>query len=422
MKKVISIAAFIFFRSAGLIAQPTILLESLYDALDLYHPYQKLKSSSEKIALEQRALNASTKLPQAVLSGQATWQSDVTSIPFTFPGIEIPTPTKDQYRALLDISQSIYDGGSHKSTEEQINQTRVMELANVDVSLYQLRETICRSYFGARVADLTIQQLQILIVDLEQKSKRLSTQIKEGIASGYQDAVSKVKIMEARQSIRDAGKMKWSAIQTINLLTGMHLDTTSRFDYVNGSLTGANSIRPEHELFNAQKKLQIALFDNGSSKYNPKFNAFAQLGYSRPGLNLLSKDFKPYSILGLRAQWNLSDLYLKQKDKEKGILQSNLDKIQTQEDAFDLLQKTKAAAQELDVKNYEASLKEDEEVISLYEKILISSAAQFENGISTINDYSNDANNLAQAKIKRDVHISLMNQAKELYNLIQGKR
>ncbi|MEO5582987.1 MAG: hypothetical protein ABIR66_09855 [Saprospiraceae bacterium] len=422
MKKVISIAASIFFWGTGLLAQPAILLQSLYDAMDLYHPYQKLKSTSEKVALEQRALNASTKLPQAILSGQATWQSEVTSIPLKFPGIEIPTPTKDQYRALLDINQSIYDGGSHKTADEQISQTMAMEFANADVSLYQLRETICRSYYGARIADLTIQQLQILIADLEQKSKRLSTQIKEGIASGYQVAVSKVKIMEARQSIRDARKMKWSAIQTINLLTGMHLDTASRFDQVNGDMAGPASVRPEHELFNAQKKLQIALFDNASNKYNPKLNAFAQVGYGRPGLNLLSDDFKPYSILGIRAQWNLSDLYLKQKDKEKNILQSNLDKIQIQEDGFNVLQKTKTATQDLDIRNYEASLKEDEEVISLYEKILVSSAAQFENGISTINDYSNDANNLAQAKIRRDVHISLMNQAKEIYNLIQGKR
>jgi outer membrane protein TolC len=422
MKKVISLAACILFRSTGIFAQQIIPLQSLYDAMGLYHPYQKLKPAAEKIATEQRALNASTKLPQATLSGQATWQSEVTSIPLKFPGIEIPTPTKDQYRALLDISQSIYDGGTHKTADEQITQSMAMELANTDVSLYQLRETICRSYFGANIADLTIQQLQILIADLEQKSKRLLTQIKEGIVSGYQDAVSKVKIMEARQSIRDAGKMKWSAIQTINLLTGMHLDTTSRFDPIIGSMAGPASVRPEHELFNAQKKLQIALFDNSSSKYNPKLNAFAQLGYGRPGLNLLSNDFKPYSILGIRAQWNLSDLYLSQKDKEKSILQSNLDKIQTQEDAFNLLQKTKSAAQELDIRNYEESLKEDEEVIALYEKILVSSAAQFENGISTINDYSNDANNLAQSKIRRDVHISLMNQAKELYNLIQGKK
>lgn len=67
-------------------------------------------------------------------------------------------------------------------------------------------------------------------------------------------------------------------------------------------------------------------------------------------------------------------------------------------DAFDLQQKTKIAAQNAEIESYIDLVREDEKVITLYEKILISSNAQFENGISTINDYSNDANNLAQAK------------------------
>jgi outer membrane protein TolC len=418
---IIGLAMLLLF-SIRVVAQPSISLSALYDALDHNHPFQKMKAISETIADQQRALQASTQLPQANLSGQATWQSDVTSIPLKFPGIDIPSPTKDQYRALLELNQSLYDGGNHKTADEQIKQSLAMEIASTDVSLYGLRESVCRAYFGARIADLTIQQLQILIADLEQKSVRLSTQIREGIASGYQDAVSKVKIMEAKQSIRDAIKMKQAAIQTINILTGINLDTAARFDQSILNIAGGNSLRPEHQLFDAQKKLQIALFDNSIVKYNPKINAFAQLGYGRPGLNVLSNEFKPYSILGLRAQWNLSDLYLKQKNKEKNILQANLDKVQIQEEAFNIQQKSKSITQELDIKNYEESLLEDEQVITLYEKILVSSAAQFENGISSMNDYSNDANNLAQAKIKRDVHASLLNQAKELYNLIQGKK
>jgi outer membrane protein TolC len=413
---------FVLCYQGKAIAQQTIQLSALYDALIVNHPLHKLNDAASSIARQQKALNASTRLPQANLSGQATWQSDVTSIPIKFPGVDIPTPSKDQYRALMDVSQSIYDGGVHKTVEEQINQTMSLDQANTEVSLYNLRESVCRSYFGARIADLTIQQLNILISDLDQKSSKLASQIKEGIASGYQDAVLKVKIMEARQSIREAVKQKEAALQTINLLTGLHLDTAARFDQVILSEAGEHYQRPELKLFDAQKKLQMALFDNSSTKYNPRLSAFAQLGYGKPGLNVLSNSFKEYSILGLRANWNLSDFYLKQKNKEKNILMANLDKIQIQEEAFNLQQKTKSDVLELEIKNYEESLQEDNEVIALYEKILISSAAQFENGISTINDYSNDANNLAQAKIKRDVHRSLLNQAKELFHLIQGKK
>lgn len=418
---ILSFALWVIFGQWSLSGQSPVSLNILYDALNAKHPFQKASGIAEQIAGQQHKLNATAKWPQANLSGQATWQSEVTAIPLSFPGVDIPTPTKDQYRVLLDISQSIYDGGQQKNTTEQIKRTMNVDVTNTEVSLYALRESICRSYFGARIADLTIQQLNILLHDLEQKSSRLTAQIKEGIASGYQDAVLKVKIMETNQSIREALKQKLSAIKTIYLLTGVAIDTASLFYQNSSNSIDSMDIRPEYKLFEDQKKLQIAIHDLNSTKYQPKINAFAQLGYGRPGLNFLANEFKPYSILGLRAQWSLAHLYLKQKDREDHILQFNLQKIQILEEAFTIQQKTKSSVQEFDIKNFEASLEEDEKIIGFYEKILISSAAQFENGISTINDYANDANNLAQARIKRDVHNTLLDQAKELNYLIQGK-
>ncbi|MFZ1717035.1 MAG: TolC family protein, partial [Saprospiraceae bacterium] len=236
-----------------------------------------------------------------------------------------------------------------------------------------------------------------------------------------QQEVLQVKIAEARQGIREAQKNKQSAINTLQILSGTTIGPDARFnDNIRGMTNGAAQ-RPELRLFEAQKNLQIAQYDQSLTRYRPRVNAFAQLGYGRPSLNVLSDKFKGYSIFGLRAQWNLSDLYLHHRDKEKSLLTNNLSNIQAMSDAFDLQQKTKIAAQNAEIESYIDLVREDEKVITLYEKILISSNAQFENGISTINDYSNDANNLAQAKIRRDVHQSMLMQSKELLSLLQGK-
>src|SRR5688572_15376278 len=53
-------------------------------------------------------------LPQVTLSGQATYQSQVTKVPVTIPGFTIESPSKDQYRVVADVNQLIYDGDAIK--------------------------------------------------------------------------------------------------------------------------------------------------------------------------------------------------------------------------------------------------------------------------------------------------------------------
>ena len=57
-------------------------------------------------------------LPQVSLSGQATYQSDVTKIPVSLPGFTIESASKDQYKLLADVNQLIYDGGMTKEQKD----------------------------------------------------------------------------------------------------------------------------------------------------------------------------------------------------------------------------------------------------------------------------------------------------------------
>ena len=51
-------------------------------------------------------------LPQLSLSAKASYQTDVTKIPFSLPGIDIPTLSKDQYQVVAEVNQVIWDGGN----------------------------------------------------------------------------------------------------------------------------------------------------------------------------------------------------------------------------------------------------------------------------------------------------------------------
>ena len=96
--KLFIFAIVILFKYSSIQSQSLVSLNDLYSALEKNHPLVELKKVSNAIALDQNKINKETNLPQASLNGQATWQSDVTQIPIKFPGIDIPTPPKDQYR------------------------------------------------------------------------------------------------------------------------------------------------------------------------------------------------------------------------------------------------------------------------------------------------------------------------------------
>lgn len=404
----------------NLSAQTTLHLNDLYRALEQYHPYHRLDEAVKSVELQQKKINALGTWPQTSFQGQATWQSDVTEIPLTIPGLDIPGQAHDQYRAVVEISQSLYDGGARRALNEQASRITAVETANTEVQFINLKETICRTYYNALMADLAIRQLELLSRDLDQKAVKLNNQIREGMVSGYQEASLQLKIKENLQNILDAKKQKSNALKSLEWLTGIKLDSTVQLTYQVLSPEDQSARRPELAVLDAQRKMYAAQFQLSNTKYQPRVQAFGQLGYGRPGLNLLSDDFEPYSILGLRWQWNLGNLYTRQSTREKNILQANLDKVNIQEEAFVLQQNIREQAQLLDIENLNQLIKEDQAMIALHERVVKSSEAQFENGIITVNEYATDTFNLTQAKLKTDIHLALLSQSKELLKLIHG--
>lgn len=56
---------------------------------------------------------ATAWLPQINVTGQASYQSDVTGLKIAIPGINLPEPpSKEQYKFYADFGQLVYAGGS----------------------------------------------------------------------------------------------------------------------------------------------------------------------------------------------------------------------------------------------------------------------------------------------------------------------
>lgn len=80
-------------------------------------------------------------VPQIAFSAKASYQSDVTKLPFApgqldFLGVEIPVLSKDQYGVSVEVAQTIWDGGAIRAGKERIEaEAEVAEAPHRDVAL-----------------------------------------------------------------------------------------------------------------------------------------------------------------------------------------------------------------------------------------------------------------------------------------------
>lgn len=112
MKKLLILAAFILGLPSVAIKGQMLTLEECRQQVLTHYPLIKRYGLIEKTK-EYNISNANKGyLPQLSLSAKARYQSDVTEIPIDIPGIDIRGMRKDQYQAMLQLDQTIWDGGN----------------------------------------------------------------------------------------------------------------------------------------------------------------------------------------------------------------------------------------------------------------------------------------------------------------------
>jgi len=98
-------------------AQSALTIQECYQLARKNYPLIKQRDLITKTK-DYTVSNASKGyLPAFSVNGQATYQSAVTTFPFTIPikGFTLPQYSKDQYKIDGEVDQVIYDGGVIKN-------------------------------------------------------------------------------------------------------------------------------------------------------------------------------------------------------------------------------------------------------------------------------------------------------------------
>jgi len=360
--------------------------------------------------------------PQVTINGQATYQSDVTSISVPIPGFTPSMLSKDQYRATVDIQQNIYDGGVQKSMSQLVQSGNAMALIKNEVDLYKVKERVTQLYCSVLYTEAVIGQIAYINQDLNNALNKIEALHKNGLVFKNNVLQIKAHLLKNQQKLTEAHAAKKIILDALAILTNKNFEPGAVFqtpDTLAQTQDKMGVERPEFKWYDAQKKNILAQQSMVDAKTQPKLGAFLQTGYGRPGLNMLKNEFALFGIGGIRLQWSLGSFYTAKK--EKTILKNQALMIENEKEVYALNNQIQLQQQQDEIEKLMQLIQSDQELIELREQIKQTSLIQLNNGVITANDYLKELNELDQARQLLVQHQVQMVQSKLQYHLIKGK-
>ena len=344
-------------------------------------------------------------LPQLSLSARGTYQSDVTSLPIKIPGMSIPALTKDQYQASIEATQVLWDGGVISAQKKITNASTEIEKKKLEVDLFALNERVNQLFFGILLLKEQIAQTAILQSELNTNLGKVKSLVQNGVANQADIDAIQVEIINVSQRETELKSTSKAYLIMLSAMTAVEITDATQLTKPKTDLaiaTDTTNNRPELSLFEAQNKLyesQKSLLNAGNL---PKLLLFAQGGYGKPALNMLSNEFSTFYIGGVRLAWNFSGLYTQKNNIEK--LEVSKKTVDIQKETFLFNTNLRTKQQQTEIEKIKSLISNDDEIIRLRENIKKAATAKVENGTLTVTDLIREINAENQAKQVKALH------------------
>lgn len=403
MKTLITLASgLLLFFSAS--AQTPLTLDSCYAQALRHYPLlrqQGLIAQGQHFALDNLSKNL---WPQLSLNGQATYQSDVTSIPISFPGIDIKTPTKDQYKVYAELSQSLTDWLPYSDQKALQNANSGLQQANLDAELFKLRDRVNQLYFNILLSDERLLQNEISQKDIDAGIARVQSSIQNG--TDYKASLDKLQaeLLKNRQRSIELQAQRQAYCNMLCLLSGRPAGEKLALVAPATPLPSSVNNRPELRAFALKDQsllLQSRLLDQ---RLLPKASVFIQAGAGQPSpVNLISRSWDSYYIAGLRFNWTLNNYVTIKNERQQLSIERQLNAAQRE--TFQFNTEYAALQQNDEVEKLRKLLEADEEMVALRTSVKNTAKVQLDNGIITVSDYIREVDAEDLARQDRALHL-----------------
>jgi outer membrane protein TolC len=376
--------------------QPSLTLEACYSLAESNYPLVRQQALIERTKAYSIENAARGYWPQLAVAGQASYQSDVTTLPLSLPGIEAPQISKDQYKIYGEVTQTVLDNGVIRNQQRLIETATQTEAQRNAAELYHLRERINQLFFGILLIDARLVQADLVTADLQAGLAKVNASIANGAALKSSADVLKAQLLQTGQSRIELRANRMAYIRMLALFTGGAADSNTRMIPPESPVISSDIRRPELRIYDLQKislgqQLQLL-----QSRSLPRLGLFFQAGAGRPALNFLDNEFRGYYIGGLRLSWNIGSYYT--LHREKALLEASKEGVDVQRDIF--LFNTRLGMQQYDaeMQKIRELIAADEQIVALRAHVKATAAAQLSNGVITPSDYLREVTNEDRAQ------------------------
>ncbi|NHA03365.1 TolC family protein [Mucilaginibacter sp. HC2] len=343
-------------------------------------------------------------LPALSVNGQATYQSTVTSFPFSVPvpGFSLPKYSRDQYKIYGQIDQVIYDGGLIKNQKQTAEANGAVQQQNLEVELYALYDRVDQLFFGTVLIDEELKQNSLLKQDIQNGIDKANALVANGVA--YRSSVDELsaQFLQSEQARIELNAAKKAYLAMLSLLINRPLSEGSVLERPAILFLSDVISRPELLLYEGQKKIDDLQEELLKVQLRPKLGFFAQEGYGRPGLNQLSNNFTWYYIGGFKLTWSLGGLYTLKNQKK--LLNLNRETWDVQKEIFLFNTRITQKQQLAGIEKYRELFTKDDAIIALRGSVKKAAGAQLENGVLSAHDYITEVNAENEARQNRILH------------------
>jgi outer membrane protein TolC len=414
------LVSLIFLYAALTTAQTKLTLDECYSKARENYPLIKQKAYIEQSKDYSVSNVWKGYFPQATISGQATYQSDVTSIPISLPGFKIDQLTKDQYKAVAEVTQTIYDGGIMATQADIQRANAEADDQKVEVELLKVKDRINQIYFGILLYDKQIAQTELVKNDVEANLSKLTAALKNGTATQPNVDVMKAELLKTNQKEIELKASRKSFVEMLGLLINLPLEETVEFSQPNEiSVSESEEInRPEIKMYSLQQKMINEQNGLTLAKILPKANLFFQGGYGKPTLNMLKNNFDWYYTAGARLTWAVSNFYTYGNENE--INELNRKSVEAQKETFLLNTNLTLKQQNGEIEKLKKLIEVDRQIIEIRTSVKNAAQSQLDNGVITSSDYVRELDAEDQAKENLSIHTIQLLLAQQNYNLTKG--
>lgn len=403
-----------------LLAQGSFTLQQCLQSAIETHPLSKQNEMLANSSKLQNQIYDIATLPSLQLNAQATYQSDVTSIPISLPNISLPSLPHEQYKATVDVNELIYGAGIYKQQKIIENDNLAINMSKTESDLYQVKEKVSQLFMAVLLADKNMDVINAAGDELTNRINRAEAGVKNGILLQSSVDVLSVEILKNEQRKIELVALRKSLTEALTVLTGLTFDENSVFEVPTPSPElNYNNFKPEFNTFRLQQTRLDHMQQLSKKKLYPKLFGFGTGGFGNPALNMFDTDGQFFYLVGVKLNWIIWDW--KQSRYETEMYNVSKDMISLQQQALDRSLKAQWVQYFTEIEKYNELIRTDNSIINMRIDILKSAAAQLENGTMTGTEYVTEQNTNMQAELSRNLHEIQLLQVKLNMLAVTGK-